>query len=106
MALEDGTGGARRDACTALYGPLDDIGLGLDQDSWCDTRLPNPREAWGQTLQLRQQAQADDPGLGHSSRQWPQEACSAGPTMGGIILTLLRWVGSIEANALPEIVIT
>ena len=106
MALEDGTGGARRDACTALYGPSDDIGLGLDQDSWCDTRLPNPREAWGQTLQLRQRTQADDPGLGHSSRQWPQEACSAGPTMGGIILTLLRWVGSIEANAPPEIVIT
>ena len=26
-------------------------------------QLPNPREAWGQTLQLRQRTQADDPQL-------------------------------------------
>ena len=26
-------------------------------------QLPNPREAWGQTLQLRQRTQADDPRL-------------------------------------------
>ena len=28
-----------------------------------DTRPPDPCEAWGQTLQLRQRTQADDPGL-------------------------------------------
>ena len=28
-----------------------------------DTLLPNPREAWGQTLQFRQWFQADDPRL-------------------------------------------
>ena len=36
---EDGTGGARRDACTALHGPSDDIGVGLH---W-KNQLPNPR---------------------------------------------------------------
>jgi hypothetical protein len=37
-----------------------------------DTQLPDPRAAWGQTLQLRQRTQADDPGLrfstGHRAR--------------------------------------
>jgi hypothetical protein len=79
---EDGAGGARQDACTALHGPSDDIGVGPHEN-----QLPNPCEAWGQTLQLRQRAQADDPGLAHSSWKWPQEAYSAGPTIGGIILT-------------------
>ena len=33
-----------------------------------DTQLPDPRAAWGQTLQLRQRTQADDPGLRFSHR--------------------------------------
>jgi len=33
-----------------------------------DTRPPDPCEAWGQTLQLRQWTQADDPGLRFSHR--------------------------------------
>ena len=69
---EDGTGGAMRDACTALHGPSDDIGVGPHEN-----QLPNPREAWGQTLQLRQRTQADDPGLsvptGHRAR-WTHPA--------------------------------
>jgi hypothetical protein len=63
---EDGTGGARRDVCTALHGPSDDIGVGLH---W--NQLPNPREAWGQTLQRRQRTQADDPGLRFSCHRTP-----------------------------------
>ena len=63
---EDGTGGARRDACTALHGPSDDIGVGPHV-----SQRPNPREAWGQTLQLRQRTQADDRGRRISCHRTP-----------------------------------
>jgi hypothetical protein len=39
------------------------IGIWPHQDTLVDTRLPNPHEAWGRTLQFRQRIQADDPGL-------------------------------------------
>ena len=64
---EDGTGGARRDACTTLHGPSDDIRVGRH---WTN-QLPNPREAWGQTLQLRQRTQADDRGRRISCHRTP-----------------------------------
>jgi hypothetical protein len=77
---EDGAGGARRDACTALHGPSDDIGVGPHEN-----QLPNPRDAWGQTLQLRQRAQADDPGLccptGHRTR-WTHPAAAISDSAG------------------------
>ncbi len=36
------------------------IGIQTLRVTLLDTRLPNPREAWGQTLQIRQWTQADD----------------------------------------------
>jgi hypothetical protein len=61
------------------------LGIRLCWDTSVDARQPNPREAWGRTLQFRQRTQADDPGLRRSGRKMPQDAGSAGPTMGGII---------------------
>jgi hypothetical protein len=39
------------------------IGIRPRRDTLVDTQLPNPHEAWGQTLQFRQRTQADDPRL-------------------------------------------
>jgi hypothetical protein len=61
------------------------IGIRLCRDTSVNAHQPNPREAWGRTLQFRQRTQADEPGLRRSRRQMPQDAGSAGPTTGGII---------------------
>ena len=53
-----------RDACTSLYVPSDDIGVGPRWKPNCRTHAC----AWGQTLQLRQRTQADDLGLRFSHR--------------------------------------
>ena len=54
---EDGTGGAKRDACTALYGPSDDIGvvwLGPPEEIsiWCTTQEGTSPECQIATLGL------------------------------------------------------
>jgi hypothetical protein len=36
------------------------VGIRTLRVTLLDTRLPNPRKAWGQTLQFRQRTQADD----------------------------------------------
>jgi hypothetical protein len=61
-------------------------------DTFVETLLPNPHKAWGQTLQFRQQTQADDPGL---SVPWGRchRKLSARPTIGGIICFCIQNVG-------------
>ena len=81
-------GGAMWDACTALHGPSDDIGVGPHRN-----QLPNPREAWGQTLQLRQRTQADDPWV----EVFPQDTAHAGHTLQRLSLIVHEVVADARA---------
>jgi hypothetical protein len=72
------------------------IGIRPCLDIFVNALMPNPRKAWGQTLQIWQRTQADDPGL---SVPWGRRhrKLSAGSTIGGIICLCIQNVGySIE----------
>jgi hypothetical protein len=77
---EGGTGGARRDACTSLYGPSDNIGVGLHHWSpvtpgfLCGHPTAKPTRGVGSNTEFRQRTQVDDARTEGSWGQTPQDA--------------------------------